>query len=177
MTTTNSDTVSTALVSTPDSEQQQRDRDDSRLFVVFKVADVHYALPANEVLQMESYSGATAVPGARPFVAGVIRLRGRVVPVIDLRVRFGLPAADATLESRVVVGEVSGRAVALIADTAREVVRIAASQEKPPPQLVDQSGFVRSIVQLDNRTILVLDFQKVIGDSAPPTDEGRKQAP
>jgi purine-binding chemotaxis protein CheW len=136
----------------------------ARLFVVFKVGGVDYALPANEVLQMESYAGATAVPGAKSFVTGLIQLRGRVVPVIDLRLRFGHPAGAPTLDSRVVVGEKEGRAVALLADTAREVVRILPSQQKAPPRLVDDGGFVSAIVQLEDRTILVLDFSKVIGE-------------
>ncbi len=135
-----------------------------RLFVVFKVGGVDYALGASEVLQMESYSGATTVPGARGFVIGIIQLRGRVVPVIDLRARFGLPKAEPTLESRVVVGEKDGRAIALLVDTAREVVRIAPSQEEVPPSLVVDGGFVRSVVQIGDRTILVLDFAKVIGE-------------
>lgn len=138
--------------------------DASRLYVVFKVGDVDYALPASDVLQMESFTTSTAVPGAPPFVRGIMQLRGRVVPVVDLRLRFGLPAALPTFESRVVVAEKDGRAVALLADTAREVVRIEANQEKPPPQLVDSGGFVRAVVQLANRTILVLDFAKVIGE-------------
>ncbi len=140
--------------------------DASRLFVVFKVGGADYALAADEVLQMESFSGATSVPGAQGFVIGIIQLRGRVVPVIDLRLRFGMSPIEATLDSRVVVGERDGRAVALLADVAREVVRIAPSQEQPPPRLVDDGGFVRAVVQLAERTVLVLDFAKVIGEVA-----------
>jgi purine-binding chemotaxis protein CheW len=138
--------------------------DAPRLFVVFKVGGVDYALAADEVLQMESYGGSTPVPGAPDFVTGIIQLRGRVIPVIDLRRRFGLPPIEPTLDSRVVVGERGGRAIALLAETAREVVRVSPSQQKPPPRLVDDGGFVRSVVQLENRTILVLDYAKVIGE-------------
>jgi purine-binding chemotaxis protein CheW len=138
--------------------------DAPRLFVVFKVGGVDYALAADEVLQMESYGGATPVPGAPDFVTGIIQLRGRVIPVIDLRRRFGLAPLEPTLDSRVVVGEREGRAIALLAETAREVVRVSPSQQKAPPRLVDDGGFVRSVVQLEDRTILVLDFAKVIGE-------------
>ena len=138
--------------------------DSSQLYVVFKVGDVDYAPPASDVLQMESFAGATAVPGAPAFVRGIIQLRGRVVPVVDLRLRFGLDAIEPTLASRVVVAERAGRAVALLADTAREVVRIDASQEKPPPQLVDSGGFVRAVVQLPQTGPFALDFAKVIGE-------------
>ena len=136
------------------------------LHVLFKLDDALYALPADVVLQMESYGGATFVPGAPPFVAGIIQLRGRVVPVIDLRARFGLPPRERSLETRVVVGEQQDRTVALIADSAREVVRIAPSQLKPPPRLVDEGakGFVRAVAQVGDRTVMVLDFAKVIGE-------------
>ena len=133
------------------------------LYVVFRVGDVDYALPAHQVLQMESFTGATAVPGARSFVIGIIQLRGRVVPVVDLRLRFGLPAALATLDSRVVVVESEGRAVALLADVAREVVRVAEDEAKAPPHLVDDGGFVNAVIQRPGRTFLVLDLEKVIG--------------
>ncbi|MFO0737816.1 MAG: chemotaxis protein CheW [Labilithrix sp.] len=146
------------------SEPTELVKDDSRLFVVFRVDGVDYALNASEVLQMESFTGATTVPGTPPFVRGILQLRGRVVPVVDLRLRFGLPPRESTLDSRVVVAESAGRAVALLADSAREVVRIPTEAEKPPPALASEGGFVRSIVQLPDRTILVLDFGKVIGE-------------
>lgn len=136
------------------------------LHVLFKVDETLYALPADVVLQMESYTGATVVPGAPSFVAGIIQLRGRVVPVVDLRARFGLPPRERTLETRVVVGEQHDRTVALIADSAREVIRMAPSQMKPPPRLVEDGskGFVRAVAQLGDRTVMVLDFAKVIGE-------------
>jgi purine-binding chemotaxis protein CheW len=136
------------------------------LHVLFKVDETLYALPAEVVLQMESYTGATVVPGAPSFVAGIIQLRGRVVPVVDLRARFGLPPRAPTLETRVVVGEQHDRTVALVADSAREVVRMTASQLKPPPRLVEDGakGFVKAVAQLGDRTVMVLDFGKVIGE-------------
>jgi purine-binding chemotaxis protein CheW len=154
----------TNLVKATESGPLELAKDDARLFVVFRVEDVDYALPASDVLQMESYTNATAVPGTKPFVRGIVQLRGRVVPVVDLRLRFGLTPREPTLDSRVVVAEANGRAVALLADTAREVVRIPEASEKPPPALTNEGGFVRSIVQLPERTVLVLDFERVIGD-------------
>lgn len=144
-----------------------RDADDApRLHVVFKVAEAEYALPADVVLQMESYTGASPVPCAAPYVAGIVHLRSRVVPVIDLRARFGLPPRERTLDTRVVVGQIEGRAVALIADSAREVLRLRPSQMQPPPKLLDDAakGFVRCVGRIDARLVMVLDFAKVIGE-------------
>lgn len=156
--------MSSAIVPAPDAALANVEH--AVLHVVFRVDTADYALPASAVLQLESYTGATPVPGVAPFVAGIVQLRGRVVPVIDLRLRFGLPPRPPTLETRVVVGEVGARVVALVADSAREVVRIAPSQEKPPPHLVDNGSdrVVRAVAQLGERTVLLLDLSTLIGE-------------
>lgn len=138
----------------------------AQLYVVFKVGDAEYAVESSVVLQMEAFTSATAVPGTAAFIAGVMPVRGRVVPVIDLRIRFGLQAAPRTLDSRVVVGQLGDRAVALLADSAREVLRMAASDLKPPPSMLDEGsgGFVKAIAQVGQRLIMLLDFAKVIGE-------------
>lgn len=138
----------------------------AELYVLFVVDSADYALPAAVVLQMESFTAATPVPGAPPFVAGIVQLRGRVVPVVDLRRRFGLEPKAPGPETRVVVGELHDRTVALVADSAREVTRLLPSQLKPPPRLVDDGskGFIQAVAQLGQRTVLVLDFAKVIGE-------------
>jgi purine-binding chemotaxis protein CheW len=142
------------------------------LHVVFKVAAAEYAVPAESVLQMESYGGATAVPGASPFVEGIAQVRGRVVPVVNLRSRFGLPRAEATLDSRMVVTQHGDRVVALLADSAREVVMLSPSQLVPPPPLVEggANGFVRALAHLGPRVLLVIDVARVIGEE--PFDVG-----
>lgn len=138
----------------------------SILHVVFKVAGTDYALPADEVLQMESYSGATPIPGAAPHVAGIVQVRGRVVPVVDLRARFGLEAAERTLDSRLVIGNDSGRSVALLVDSAREVVKLEAEQVEPPPAMIvdEAQGFVKAVARLGDRLLMLIDFKKVIGE-------------
>lgn len=144
------------------------DADVPALYILFRVADTEFVLPAEQVLQMESFTKATRVLGAPPYVIGIVQLRGRMLPVVDLRARFGLPPATLTMDSRVVVGERDGRPVALLVDYAREVVRIAPSQRKPPPALMEggPTRFVDSIVQIADRTVLVLDFAKAVGEEA-----------
>lgn len=138
----------------------------STLHVVFKVAGSEYALPAGDVLQMESFAGATPVPGARPWVSGIVQVRGRIVPVVDLRARFGLPPAERTLDTRLVVGTLGERAVALLVDGAREVIKLEEAQIKPPPEIVarEARGMVRSVAQVGARLVMLLDFAKVIGE-------------
>jgi purine-binding chemotaxis protein CheW len=138
----------------------------SELHVVFKVGQGEYALPARDVIQMESFSGSTPVPGARPWVSGIIQIRGRVVPVLDVRARFGLPKHDLTLDSRVVVTTHGERAVGLLVDSAREVLKIDLEKFKPPPQLVLQEaqGMVKAVAQVGARLLILLDLSKLIGE-------------
>ena len=87
-----------------------------KLHVVFVVAGSEYALPFDLILQMESFSGATSVPGTPEYVLGVVTVRGRVVPVVDLRLRFGKPALMDTPDTRIAVTQLGGRVVAVDLD-------------------------------------------------------------
>jgi purine-binding chemotaxis protein CheW len=138
----------------------------SALHVVFKVGGAEYAIPASEVVQMESFIGATPVPGAPAHVAGLVQVRGRVVPVVDARVRFGLPSVERTLDSRVVVGQLGPRTVGLIVDSAREVLKLGPEQLQPPPPLVAEQakGFVKAVAQVGQRLVMLIDFPRVVGE-------------
>jgi purine-binding chemotaxis protein CheW len=137
------------------------------LHVLFKVAETEYALRASDVMHMESFSGATKVPGTAPYVAGLVQIRGRVVPVVDVRARFGLPPASLTIDSRVVVAQEKDRTVGLLVDSAREVLRIPLEEFKAPPEVVsrDTQGFVKAVAQSQKRLVMLLDFAKVIGET------------
>ncbi|AKF07355.1 chemotaxis protein CheW [Sandaracinus amylolyticus] len=138
----------------------------SVLHVLFRVGDAEYAIAADEVLQMESYDGATPVPNAAAHVAGIVQVRGRVVPVVDLRVRFNAPVRERTIDTRVVVAQRGERAVALLVDAAREVARLAPEQLKPPPPMVaaQSAGFVRAIAQVAGRMVMLIDLDRVVGE-------------
>ncbi len=144
----------------------------STLYVVFKVAAADYAIAASEVLQMESFTSATRVPGTPAYVAGLVQIRSRVVPVVDLRARFGLPAVEPTLDSRVIVVQQGERVVSLLVDSAREVADIPDPESfRPPPEIVAEqaAGFVKSVAQVERRSgerrlVMLVNFEKVIGE-------------
>jgi purine-binding chemotaxis protein CheW len=142
------------------------------LYVVFKVGDADYALPASEVVQMETFEKATRVPGTADYVAGLVQIRGRVIPIIDLRARFGLPPIDRTIDSRVIVVRAGDRHVGLLADSAREVVKLEEAAFQPPPGVVglQAAGFVHSVAQTKDRLIMRVDFSRVIGEAAVPQE-------
>jgi purine-binding chemotaxis protein CheW len=136
------------------------------LHVTFRVGTASYAVPATQVLHLESYETATHVPGAPSYVAGLVQVRGRLVPVVDLRARFGLPPAEHSLDHRVVVVQIGTRIAGLLVDSAREVVQIdEASYEKPPELIEEQaSGFVRGVATVMQRLFLLVDVPRIIGE-------------
>jgi purine-binding chemotaxis protein CheW len=144
------------------------------LHVVFRVGNAEYVLPASVVTEMESYAGATPVPGAAPYVAGIVQIRGNVVPVIDLRARFGFPSLERTLDHRVVVIEEGGRRVGLLVESARQVTKIAKEAFRPPPELVVEQGrgFVKAVAQVGEKLVMLLDCAKVIEEE---NADGRKR--
>lgn len=155
-----------------------------KLHVVFTLAGVEYALPVDAVLQMETFGGATLVPGAPAYVAGIVTVRGLVVPVIDLRIRFGLPPADLTLDTRIIVTEAQGRVVALRVDSAREVLKLDIEKHQPAPSVVSEraSGFVQGVHALGPRLLLLVDLPKILGENSHDhpvqlLDDGTKARP
>jgi purine-binding chemotaxis protein CheW len=138
----------------------------SALHIVFKVGTAEYVVPASDVVQMESYTGATKVPGTPDHVSGLVQIRSRVVPVIDLRARFRLPPVEHTLDSRVVVVTVEGRSVGLLVDVARDIARIAETDFKPPPDVVlaQTDGFVKAVAQVGERLLMLVDCPKIVGE-------------
>jgi purine-binding chemotaxis protein CheW len=139
-----------------------------KLHVVFSVAGAEYALPFDSVLQMESYAGATLVPGAPAYVAGIVTVRGLVVPVLDLRTRFGLPRTELSLDARIIVAESEGRVVALRVDSAREVLKLDVDKHQPAPSVVSErsSGFVQAVHPLGKRLLLLIDLPKLLGENS-----------
>lgn len=138
----------------------------SDLHVLCKIADAEYVVPADEVLHMESFAGATRVPGTSPQVSGLVQIRGQVVPVLDLRVVFGFPAAEPTLASRVMVIKKDARVVGFLVDSAREVVKIPAGDFRAPPHMVTEEtdGFVKAVAQTGSRLVMLIDCSKVLGE-------------
>lgn len=136
------------------------------LYVVFRVAEAEYVISAEQVLQMESYDGATHVPGAPAYVAGIVQVRGRVVPVVDLRVRFGAPPATPTLDTRIVVAQSEDRTVGLLVDTAREVLQLDPAKLQHTPRVMTEraQGFVKGVVPHGKRLLMVLDLERAIGE-------------
>lgn len=138
------------------------------LHVAFRVGGVEYVLPASAVLHLESFEGATRIPGTSESLAGLVHSRGQPVPVLDLRVRFGLPKVERTLDSRVLVVRVGSRTAGLLVDSAREVLDIEEDAFREPPEILSEQaqGLIKAVAHLAERMVLLVDLPKLIGDKA-----------
>ncbi len=132
--------------------------------VVFDLAAEFYGVDIGDVREIIRMQSITRVPGAPQFVEGVINLRGRVVPVVDLRKRLDLQVNEQTKESRIVVVDISGREVGVIVDGVNEVLRIPLSAVEPPSSMITNadSDFLRGIARLEDKLIILLDLSKVL---------------
>jgi purine-binding chemotaxis protein CheW len=132
--------------------------------VVFNLANESYGVEISAVREIIRLQPITKVPRTPEFVEGVINLRGKVIPVIDLRRRFGLASAELSRAGRIVVVEVGDHLLGFIVDRMSEVLHVQTSQIEPPSPLVTSvnSGYVRGIAKTENRLIVLLALEKVL---------------
>lgn len=132
--------------------------------VVFKLGSEHYGVEIAAVEGIIKLQPITAVPRAPVCVEGVTNLRGNVLPVIDLRKRFGLPVEPPTTETRIVVVEMGEVTVGLIVDAVSEVLRFGAEAVEPPSRVVAtmHSRFIHGIAKIEHRLIILLDLAQVL---------------
>ena len=133
--------------------------------VVCELADEHYGLDIARVYELIRNQPITPVPRAPGFVKGVINLRGRIIPVVDLRGRFGMPAADPTKETRIVVAESGSTRVGLIVDGVSEVLLLPLDAIEPTPEVAagDDAEYLRGIAKLGDRLVLLLELDGLFG--------------
>jgi purine-binding chemotaxis protein CheW len=136
--------------------------------VVFDLAGERFGTEIARVHEIIRLQEVTQVPRAPEFVEGVINLRGRIVPVVNLRKRFGFPEAEATRASRIVVVDVEGSTIGMVVDAVAEVARVAQGSIEPPAPIVStmNNEFVRGVVKRDEDLIVMLDLDRVLGERA-----------
>lgn len=135
--------------------------------VVFKLAQEHYGVDISVVDGIVKMQPVTHVPGAPAFIEGITNLRGEILPVIDLRKRFGLPAGEVTKDTRIVNVVIDGIKVGLIVDSVSEVLRVAEENIEPPSPLITSidAAFIAAIAKVGARLIILLDMNKVLSRS------------
>lgn len=132
--------------------------------VGFRIGRETFGLPIAMVREIVRVPEITSVPNAPDYIEGVINLRGRIIPVVDLRKRFGEKSVEANKKNRIVVVELENRAIGLLVHSASEVLRIPPS-EIEAPQNVFQEGelsYITGVGKLKGRLVILLDLSRIL---------------
>ena len=140
----------------------------TQTYIVFVVAGTSYAVPSHQVQHMEMVERVTPVPNAPRSVEGVVFSRGQVVPVINLRARFGFERTTINQRARLLVIQHGNRTVGLLTDEAREFITIADGSIQPPGDAIGNlsGGYLDGVATLGQRIVLILNIREVV-DSTP----------
>ena len=138
--------------------------------VVFmlKQGDVlcEYGVPITQVQEIITMTRPTQLPQAPDFVEGIINLRGKIIPIIDLKKRFHMGTSDITNDTRSVVVEVEGQTVGIIVDEVSEVLRLANSDIEPAPAIIGgiTAEYLTGVGKIEGRLLILLDMNKILTD-------------
>ena len=143
----------------------------SSQYVTFVCAGVEYGVEILRVQEIKGWDGVTRVPYTPPYVLGVMNLRGVIVPVIDLRARFGLESKPFDSSTVVIVVRVDAavgeKTVGIVVDAVSEVYNIAADAVKPTPELGASAGSacVSGLTSVDDKMVMLLDMNRLVASS------------
>ncbi len=146
-----------------DTRGESADTCEQLQLVTFVVGREEFAIDILAVQEINRMMQITRVPQSPPSVEGVINLRGRIIPVVDLRRRFGMAAQEHNSDSRIIVIEVAGRTLGFIVDRVNEVLRVSSAIVEPAPSLSTSvhSDYVRGVGKLKDRLLILLDLPRL----------------
>jgi len=136
-------------------------------YLTFRLEDEVFALNISQVREVLDFTEVTKVPRTPDFMRGVINLRGGVVPVVDLRLKFGMPKTEKTVDTCIIIAEVTvddeTTVLGALADSVQEVMDLEPGQIEPPPKIGTRlnTEFLKGMGKRDEEFILILDIDKV----------------
>lgn len=146
------------------TEAKHGSGDELLQLVSFNIGDEEFGVDILQVQEINRMLEVTKVPNAPEYVDGVINLRGKVIPIIDLRRRFGMPRKEHDKHTRIVVVELRGKVVGFVVDAVREVLRIPRDVTEPPPAIAgsDTDEYITGVGKLEDRLLILLDLEKAL---------------
>lgn len=146
------------------AEKSRAGNDGELQLVSFNIGSEEFGVDILKVQEINRMVEITRVPQAPLYVEGVINLRGKVIPIIDLRKRFGIEARGYDKNTRIVVVDINGTIMGMIVDAVSEVLRLPASIIENPPEIVTglNSEYIKGVAKLEDRLLIFLDLSKVI---------------
>jgi purine-binding chemotaxis protein CheW len=139
--------------------------------IAFQLDREEYGVPVASVREVSRVGGITRVPQAPEHIRGVMNLRGRILPVLELRTRLGHPPLVAPgPKARVVVAEVHGRVLGLLVDAVAQVLKVPSDRVVPPPDDARsaEADYLTGVAQLDGRLIILLDLERMLQPGPVP---------
>lgn len=133
--------------------------------LTFKLDEQEYALDIANVVQVVRMVAVTRPPKAPEFMEGMFNLRGKVIPVIDTRKRFGLPPKSCDLNTQLLIARADGHTLALTVDSVSEVLMMPMSHIEPPDNIGIEVGHLLAVGKLGDRLILILDPSTLLADA------------
>jgi purine-binding chemotaxis protein CheW len=141
-----------------DDEDTQKDK-----YLTFHIGTEDYGISIAYVTEIIGIQSITEIPEMPDFIKGVINLRGKVIPVMDVRTRFKLPPREYDERTCIIVVEIDGTSVGLVVDTVNEVADIPEDQIEPPPQTKRKGGsYIQGIGKIDKDVKILLDIKKIL---------------
>lgn len=139
-------------------------RDATREVLVFVIGEEEYGVDILKVQEIRGYEKVTAIPSAPDFLKGVVNLRGTIVPVIDMRIKFALPDVRYDSFTVVVILRLASRVIGIVVDAVSDVMRLAPNDVKEPPRLgsVVDASYLTGVATLNDRMVLLLDIEKLL---------------
>lgn len=151
-----------------EGDSTSQDQEGISQIVSFRLSNEEYGVDIMHVQEIILIGQITLMPQVPEYVSGLINLRGHVIPIIDLRVRFGLEATDYTEHSRIIVLNVNKKTVGIIVDAVDEVLRI--NQDQIESASVGLTGFgkeyVSGLVKFEKKLLILMNIEKIIVESA-----------
>src|SRR5208283_5160918 len=135
--------------------------------VTFNLGNEEFAVAILKVQEINRMKEITRVPNSPPYVEGVINLRGKVIPVVNLRRKFGLDPKENNEQTRIMIMDIQGITMGLVVDSVSEVLRIPSKTVEPTPPMASNisAEFIKGIAKVDERLIILLDMDRLLGKS------------
>jgi purine-binding chemotaxis protein CheW len=132
--------------------------------VTIRVEDEHFGIPIMQVYEIIFVPRLTGIAKAPHAIVGVINLRGKIIPVIDLRLLFGKPVSEATKRQRIVVTQCQGKTIGLLVDEVTEVLRIQSSELEDAPDAIRTkfTGYIDSIYKMKDKIVILLRMDQLL---------------
>ena len=167
--TTTAPPSAAAVADAPPAKATAKSRNDGRTFQVvsFRLADEEYGVDIMTVQEIILVGVITQVPEVPPHVLGVINLRGNVIPIVNLRRRFGMAERAADEETRIVVMNIGGRTVGVVVDGVSEVLRLSHEDMSSAPASLGGAGrdYVIGLARRNERLLILLDMARLLGSA------------